>query len=516
MLEPDPTSVRGDFGDVRFEHKGVTSRFYREGAEYFVDTDGADGKIARFKIRYVVGKEPLQQYLVELDGGRLQVLDIAWDTERKRWLHLYPDQDVSAGNGLHWTGNYKNWQARCAVCHQTDFRKNYRPETRTYQSAWAELTVGCEACHGPGQAHVAWAQKGGWADLGAWPDLTASGFPRAQSTSKQAIEQDMCGPCHARRDHLTPDSTPPGAHFSDFYSISGLGGGLYFPDGQQDQEVYILGSFLQSKMHQKGVTCSNCHEPHSAGLVAEGNAVCTQCHNETGREGFPSLVLKDYDSPDHHHHQPGAAGSQCVGCHMPERTYMTVDARRDHFFRVPDPELSRQVGSPDACLSCHAGQTDAWAAASVASWAPERKPADRSVAILLSEIAGSGLSAERMSALVAIARDPVKPAFSRRLMGAGEETCRSQCRDPAQRNRRQRIERRTHERIGRHRTRPGQAGDCPDERNPGDGRPGRPHHRGVACRPPFGHKRRGEGRLGPVVANEPAGRARRPAAPTAR
>ncbi|NGO50255.1 tetratricopeptide repeat protein [Allomesorhizobium camelthorni] len=413
LREPTPQNVLGDFNDASFEHKGITSRFFRENERFFVETDGADGKLARFEIKYVVGVAPLQQYLVEIEGGRLQALDIAWNVEAGRWYHLYPDEDVSAGNGLHWTGFYKNWQARCAVCHQTDFQKNYDPKSRSYQSTWAELTVGCEACHGPGEAHVAWAEKRPGYDSGRWSGLAPHGLLTPRSEGRQAIEQDMCGPCHARREAIGPDSTLPGAPFGDHYNLSTLGDGLYFPDGQQDQEVYILSSFLQSKMHEKGVTCSDCHDSHSGGLVAEGNAVCTQCHNPVGRSEFPSLVLKDFDTPDHHHHKEGSAGAQCVSCHMPERDYMVVDGRRDHFFRVPDPLLSQSVGSPDACLSCHTGETAQWASAAIAGWAPDSKPRDHAYATLFAGVQRQGLDPEKLAGLVDLARNTEEPAIVR-------------------------------------------------------------------------------------------------------
>ena len=131
------------FRDAKFAFKGVTSRFFPKDGKYFVETDSADGKLQHFEIKYVVGVAPLQQYLVDTGHGRLQALDLAWDTVAKRWYHLYPNEDVTARNGLHWTGPYKNWQARCAVCHQTDFKKNYSEKDRSYHTTWKDLTVAC-------------------------------------------------------------------------------------------------------------------------------------------------------------------------------------------------------------------------------------------------------------------------------------------------------------------------------------------------------------------------------------
>ena len=361
LKTPDAASVLGDFNDAAITNNGVTTRFTTKDGKYVVETEGADGKLQRFEVRYAVGHRPLQQYLVETEKGRLQVLDLAWDVAQKTWFHLYPNQDAPPGDGMHWTGSYKNWQARCATCHQTGFDKGFDFATRTYKSHWAELTVGCEACHGPGEAHMAWAK----AKTGADPYAALPMGP-----GHQAQEINVCGPCHSRREAFSQMQPQAGAGFQEHYALALLTPDLYFPDGQQRDEVFILGSFLQSKMKAKGVTCSNCHEPHGGGLVAEGNAVCTQCHSTAGNDTFPSLRKAEFDSPEHHHHKQGSEAAQCVSCHMPERSYMLIDPRRDHFFRRPDPLQSKAAGAPDVCTGCHADKTAEWAAKQIAAWEP--------------------------------------------------------------------------------------------------------------------------------------------------
>ncbi len=349
-------------------------------------------------------------------AGRLQVLDMAWDSETRRWFHLYPDEDVSPGNGLHWTGPYKNWQARCAVCHQTDFHKNYDPAARQYQSRWSELTIGCEACHGPGEAHVAWAQKTDAFDPAVFDSIDERGLVRPSGETRQAREENMCGPCHSRREQIGGSSPLPGAGFGDHYRLAPLSSRLYFPDGQQNEEVYVLGSFLQSKMHARGVTCTNCHEPHAGTLLASGNAVCTQCHNPLGRADFPTLKPKDYDSFAHHHHAERSDGAQCVNCHMPERKYMVIDGRRDHFFRVPDPLLSKKTGAPDACTGCHTGKTAEWAAEHIAQWAPARASPATAYAeafAMARQNSDNRLTERARQALIAVAVDGAQPAIAR-------------------------------------------------------------------------------------------------------
>ncbi|MFM8747789.1 MAG: tetratricopeptide repeat protein, partial [Aestuariivirga sp.] len=344
-------------------------------------------------------------YLVETRLGRLQALDIAWDVNARKWFHLYPGQNLPAGDGMHWTGTYKNWQARCATCHQTGFDKGYDFASRAYKTHWQELTVGCEACHGPGAAHAAWAR-------------TRDGADPYQSTApklgpgQQANEINTCGPCHARREAFSQVQPPAGAPFHDNYALSLLTPDLYFADGQQKEEVFILGSFLQSKMKARGVTCSNCHEPHGGGLVAEGNAVCTQCHDPAGREEFPTLRKADYDTPLHHRHTPGSEAAQCVSCHMPERSYMLIDPRRDHFFRRPDPLQSQAAGAPDVCTGCHTDKDPAWAAAQIALWHPagDKRWQDRSAFIAFTQGDRSG---KTLADLLSYVRDIERPGVAR-------------------------------------------------------------------------------------------------------
>ncbi len=367
--ETDSANILGDFNNTTFTQNGIMSRFYRDGDAYMIETDGPDRRITRYPVHSVVGVEPLQQYLLETEEGRLQSFDVVWDTEEKRWYHLYPDQELYGGDGLHWTGPYKNWNGRCAECHATDFSKNYSPDTLSYASTQAEIGVGCEACHGPGEAHLAWAE-GLETTQEPWTGLTETGLTINMSQGGEVLVQ-QCASCHARREPFADGNPLPGTGFHDAYRLSTLREGTYHADGQILEEVYVYGSFLQSKMYAKGVTCSNCHEPHSAELRVEGNGLCTQCHSEAGNTDFPTLALKSYDDPSHHFHPTGSEGAQCKNCHMIERDYMVVDGRRDHSFRIPRPDLSIETRSPNACTDCHSDQTAAWAAKAVAEWYPD-------------------------------------------------------------------------------------------------------------------------------------------------
>jgi predicted CXXCH cytochrome family protein len=364
-----PENVKAPFQGETFSHNGITSRFYRDGDTFMIDTDGPDGAITSYPVHSVVGIEPLQQYLLETEEGRLQSFDVVWDTEKTRWYHLYPDQALVGGDGLHWTGPYKNWNARCAECHATDFDKNYAPAERRYQSTQAEIGVGCEACHGPGEAHLAWA-NGLETSQAPRDGLTEYGFTIDMALGGEVYVQ-QCASCHARREPFEDGNPTPGTAFHDAYRLSTLRDGLYHADGQILEEVYVYGSFLQSKMYAAGVTCNDCHAPHTAQLRVTGNGLCTQCHSEAGNTRFPSLARQQYDTPAHHFHEPGSEGAQCKSCHMIERDYMVVDGRRDHSFRVPRPDLSLETRSPNACTDCHGAQSAAWAAEVLETWFPD-------------------------------------------------------------------------------------------------------------------------------------------------
>ncbi|WP_415183084.1 multiheme c-type cytochrome [Phaeovulum sp.] len=364
---PGPSTVMADFDHTSFEGSGISVQFRIEEGTYHAHVTEMDGTTRDYPVHSVAGIEPLQQYLLETEPGRLQSFDVAWDTEQKRWFHLYPDQSLPPDNGLHWTGPYKTWNARCAACHATGYDKNYSPVTRSYKSTSAEIGVGCEACHGPGQAHLDWS-----AGKAVAPGLSAYGFSMDFSKGAEATIQ-QCAGCHSRREAFDDGNPLPGTPYHDAYNLSLLYPDSYHADGQILDEAYVYGLFLQSKMYQAGVSCVNCHDAHTTKLKAEGNAVCTQCHSPAGNPDFPSVTPKDYDSVAHHFHEPGTAGAECKNCHMVERRDMGNDWRADHSFRIPRPDLASATGAPDACTTCHTDQSADWAAKVLVTRFPESR-----------------------------------------------------------------------------------------------------------------------------------------------
>ena len=359
-------TVLGDFNNAEFEHGGVISRFYKQGDEYFVFTEGPGGEMAEFEVRYTFGVEPLQQYLVPFPGGRVQALPIAWDTERQRWFTLNPDAVISPDDWLHWTRNGQNWNGMCAECHSTNLRKNYDAGNKTFNTTWSEIDVSCEACHGPGSQHVAWAE------------IDPMGRPESEDYSlvvntrgmDNREQVELCAPCHSRRSEVG-DYDHSQANLLENLVPSLLAEGVYHADGQILEEDYVWGSFVQSKMYQNGVRCSDCHDVHSLALHKEGNELCLQCHQ-----------ADTYDAYEHHFHQKvfegqPSDGALCIKCHMPEQPFMVIDYRADHSLRVPRPDLSLEIGVPNACSQsgCHDDQTVEWSADAFTKWyGTARKP----------------------------------------------------------------------------------------------------------------------------------------------
>ena len=359
----------GDFNGATFAKDGVVTTFTRRDDKFFVRTTGPDGKPGEFEVKFTLGVAPLQQYLVQMPGGRLQAFGIAWDTRPKaaggqRWFDLYPDQKIPAGDPLHWTGLQQTANFMCIDCHVTNLSKNFDaaskaisidlertgrrlrglPRAGQRPLAWARGRTRGDPARGlaarfPGRSGIAWGT-----DPAARPRVPVP-------AAGEIAEVETCARCHARRSQLT-DDIHAGQPFADGFRAGLLEPGLYRVDGQMQDEVFNHGSFLQSRMFAKGVTCADCHDPHSQKLRAEGNAVCTQCHQAA-----------KYEARTHHFHEPASKAGQCVTCHMPVVTYMVVDPRHDHSFRVPRPDLTATLGTPDVCATCHGDKPSGWAAA---------------------------------------------------------------------------------------------------------------------------------------------------------
>jgi Tfp pilus assembly protein PilF len=404
-------TVLGDFNNAVFQAHGITSRFYKKDGKFFVHTQGPEGKMGDFDVSYTFGWFPLQQYLVPFPGGRFQCLPIAWDVREKKWYHLYPNEALDPKDWLYWTNAAQNWNGMCAECHSTNLKKNYDVKTDSYKTTWSDIDVGCEACHGPGSRHVQWAEM---------PDMARPKVKNFELSvkssgigSRKLVE--LCAPCHSRRASLG-DYTHAEADLLDSMLPSLLTQALYFPDGQILDEVYAYGSFTQSKMYHRDVRCSNCHDVHSLKVIKEGNGLCLQCHRAA-----------EYDSREHHFHKDKGekgepvrspegkvlfevgTGAECIQCHMPGRTYMGIHYRLDHSLRIPRPDLTLKIGTPNACNRCHIDKNSQWSVDAITKWyGPGRRPHYGTVL----EAGRKGLP-EVKKDLIRLAGDPLYPVIVR-------------------------------------------------------------------------------------------------------
>lgn len=339
----------------KFKHGTQVSEARINQGVYEVVTMGRDGLVKPFRVERVFGVSPLRQFVIKDESGRFQVTEIAVDSNTGEWFNVFGDEDRKPGEWGHWTGRGMTWNSMCAVCHNTRFIKNYNSEKDSYDSRMAEMGVGCEACHGALIAHNQWQKK----------NPNKKGDPAiVKFTTNQWIS--ICGSCHSRRSDLS-GNFKPGEDFFDHFILSIPDEtDTFYPDGQVRDEDFELTAFLSSKMSQAGVSCLDCHEPHTYKNILSGNALCLRCH------GTPIPPAPKIDPQTHSFHKPDTAGFYCVDCHMPQTAYMQRHLRRDHGFGIPDPLMTIKFNIPNACNRCHTNQTAQWSLEYVEKWYGEK------------------------------------------------------------------------------------------------------------------------------------------------
>ncbi len=364
-----------------------------------------------YEVDSVAGHHPFVQYLVKGERGVLQSLSAGWDVTRGEWFDTVAEdarliREGSAerrpGDWGHWQGRGMAWNAQCAWCHMSGFEKNYDAETDAYASRWLEPGVTCIQCH----ALKASIKKD-------------NGRPiRRNKNHRLSPRQigDTCASCHARREELRPGFRE-GDLFDNYFRLElPLVEGIFWPNGMQRDETYTETGMRLSPMGKAGVTCLDCHDPHSNALrlPQEDNALCLRCHGTAGK-AINGTPVPQINMVSHTPCPQGSKGWRCVDCHMPESGYMARDSRRDHSFNSPDPALSAELGTPNACTMCHADKDNAWATAAVeATYGKELKmaryrPRTRAIAAAMK---GEGNTQELLTAY----REETNPTWQATLL----------------------------------------------------------------------------------------------------
>jgi len=343
-------------------HGTQTSEARFADGKFQLITQGLNHTNQPFEVARVIGVDPLLQYLIPAQGGRLQASELCFDPSHPGWFNVYGEEDRQPGEWGHWTGRGMNWNNMCATCHNTRLRKNYDEQADAYQTTMAESGVGCEACHGPMADHNAWQAK----------HPNKSGDPTVRRISREEMFS-ACAQCHSRRSELTGDFRPP-ENFYDHHQLTLPDEtDLFYADGQIRDEDYEVAAFLGSKMHAAGVRCVDCHEPHTSKVRLPGNYMCLSCH--TGP--LPTITTNmlntapvgpRIDPETHSRHKVGTRGDFCTDCHMPQTVYMQRHARHDHGFTIPDPRLTKELGIPNSCNRCHTEQSADWSLEYLVKW----------------------------------------------------------------------------------------------------------------------------------------------------
>jgi tetratricopeptide (TPR) repeat protein len=393
MLPANDSTVYGDFNNATFTADGVTTRFFKREGKFYIHTEDETGAYREMEVKYIFGFTPLQQYLVEFPGGRMQPTRMSWDTKAKKWFNQYAGEKMPAGDWLHWTGNGQNWNTMCASCHSTNVNKGYDELTDTYKTTYNDINVSCESCHGPGKNHIDYVNGSDYKD----GKKTEGSLLLLYKTGNRMAAINTCGYCHARRGDITGNPFP-GPEVMEDYIPELPTTEFFFADGQMNDEDYNYTSFLQSKMFHRGVQCTNCHNPHTNKLKLDGSLVCSQCHAKDA-----------YESEKHTLHKIGSAGVNCISCHMPSKIYMGNDLRHDHSFRIPRPDLTAKYGTPNTCNACHSDKSPQWAADAIT------KGYGKSPGYHWSEdlVAGSLLDAQSEPHLGKLAGDSAVPSIVR-------------------------------------------------------------------------------------------------------
>lgn len=396
-------------------HGSLESLVYRRGDELIIETLGAGGVVEPYVVKRVIGVAPIRQYIVRpfaAADGPEQVAALSYDPARDEWFDVFGEEDRKPHEWGFWANRGMNWNSMCADCHNTGLSKNHEPTTDRYATAMDEMGVGCEACHGPGLSHASWQeQRSGEAGD---PFLAGLALDRPERSS----EVETCAACHSRRAELLERPGAHGALLDGFLpELPGLGEAFH-ADGQVHEEDYEYAPFLLSRMGHRGVRCSDCHEPHGAGLLRQGNALCLHCHAGSGMPGATQI-----DPAAHSRHDPAGPGGACVECHMPLSTFMQRHPRRDHGFTLPDPLLTRELGVPNACNSCHADRDVDWAVAAFDDWFRTEKvlPQRRRAAHVAAARRGDAVDLAGLIAFFRAEEHPGWRAVGASLLGAFAE-----------------------------------------------------------------------------------------------
>lgn len=400
-----PDVVLGNFHDVKLSENGKQYRLTEFDDVCWVQMMDPAAIPGTFEARQLVqrpivlttGSHHMQAYWFSLGVGRtLGILPFVFLNETKEWIprsaaFLNPvENEVSHEIG--------RWNAACSQCHATQ-RQERQLSYGDWDTRTVEFGISCEACHGPGQTHIAYHR-----------DATGNKIPVDRSSEDPIVNPEnlshvrssqICGQCHSvltlkgdvNRINLEGSTFRPGNDLRDSHDIWQLQSpemeqllnneslhdrveytnrGTFYPDGALRVAGREYTSMEQSACFQRGeMSCLTCHQLHKLPddtrsdeewandqlkLTSHANDACTDCH------------AKDKYSTIHTHHLPNSSGSKCYNCHMPHTAYGLLKAIRNHTISSPDLKLDIAADRPNACNQCHLDKTLLWTAKHLDDW----------------------------------------------------------------------------------------------------------------------------------------------------
>jgi Doubled CXXCH motif (Paired_CXXCH_1)/Cytochrome c554 and c-prime len=435
--------VEGDFRPgTHFEAYGRAYTMSKSDGHYYISVSLNGGPPTKYEVDYTLGARRFQGYLSKQPDGRIYVLPVFWHRLTQRWI----DWSEITPIPKHYTSDIRQiWNSNCVNCHAVNLAPNYDVATRTFKTTWTEMGVGCEACHGPGAAHVALMKQ--WdANPSLKPHYDPSAdnrdlsgilhiFAARTATPRQVL--DACGYCHGNKTNYFLGFKP--GDLMENYALPFLISepippndpqGEFWPDGRpsrfnRPQAVMDSQCFLKG-----GASCISCHVAHGSrwnhslklnidvpGRPGEhsrqSDQLCTQCHksfttpNPAGGSPISHSFTDDEGITAHTHHPAASQGSRCINCHMADVNWRLLTRRLDHTFLPPVPEMTAGFGEPNACTTCHDDKTPEWAESALDRWYHNK--ADREMQLKVADAmyrAGSG----DVSALADVARLAVNRA----------------------------------------------------------------------------------------------------------
>jgi len=422
-------TVVGDFrAGTKFADHDRAYTFGSKNGKPFISIAFGGKPAETFSVDYTLGSKRYQGYLSMLPEGRIYVLPVFWHVADKRWIDWKEITPIP--EGAH--DIRQIWNANCFNCHATNIVQGFDVADKKFKSAWTEMGIGCEACHGPGRQHVALAEE--WEKNPSVKPAYDNSDKNRQLTdtlktlSTRSAEPrrvfDTCAYCHGNKKNIFV-GFKAGDRYEDYAMPFLLSDpipandyqGEFWPDGRPNRFNRPQALTLSGCFKAGAIACTNCHVAHGSPFDAslkvdikngsDGDQLCTQCHSSPkrgagGREPGagsrepgagnrePGASLQASFSGEglrlHTFHAPQSEGSRCVNCHMSDVNWRLLIRKRDHTFQAPVPENTAQFGIPNACTTCHDERSPEWAAKQMNEWWGD---ADRDRRLASASLAGT-------------------------------------------------------------------------------------------------------------------------------